>query len=54
MPSEFELALHVQLQAAVLAQYAVLLGTHCQLVNADRARGQVLEEVMRLIKLGPA
>lgn len=53
MPNEFELALHVQLQASVLAQYAVLTGKYCQLVDADRGREDVLKDVMRLIKLSP-
>jgi hypothetical protein len=43
----------VQLQASVVAQYAVLVGTYCQLVNADRDREMVAADVMRLLKLAP-
>lgn len=35
MPTEFELALHVQLQASVVTQYAVFTGRACYLLDSN-------------------
>ena len=51
LPTDFELLTHVQLQAAVLAQYAVLSGRHCYLVDSDISREELEHQVARLLKL---
>lgn len=51
LPTEFELHIHAQLQMAVLAQYAVLSGRHCYLVDSDISREELGQQVAKLLKL---
>lgn len=53
LPSAFELATHVQLQAAVVAQYAVLTGKHCYLIDADVDRDVLAQNVAARLQLMP-
>lgn len=52
LPTEFELSVHVQLQAAVVAQYAVLTGQPCHLVDSNIAPDELAARVLSLAKLG--
>ncbi|WP_425600983.1 ATP-binding protein [Dyella sedimenti] len=51
LPSPFELALHVQLQASVVAQYAVITGRPCYLLNSEIPRDELMQQVKRLLRL---
>lgn len=47
--SPSEMTLHVTLQAAVAAQYAVLLGKACLLVDSDMPRAELVSEVAKRV-----
>lgn len=51
LPSDFELAVHVQLQASVVAQYAVLTGRPCHLVDSNIPRDALIEQIRVLTEL---
>jgi adenylate kinase len=46
-----DISLHVTLQASVAAQYAVLLGKACHLVNSDTPRADLVETVIARAEL---
>lgn len=48
LPSDFELSVHVHLQAAVVAQYAVLTGKACHLIHSDISRCELASKVKAL------
>jgi adenylate kinase len=52
LPTEFELSVHVQLQASVVAQYSVLAGRPCHLVDSNIAPEELASRVRSLAKLG--
>ncbi len=52
LPSKFELSMHVQLQAEVVAQYAVLSGRPCHLVDSSIAPDELAVRVRSLANLG--
>lgn len=47
--SPTDMTLHVTLQAAVAAQYAVLLGKACLLVNSNLPKDELVSEVIRRV-----
>lgn len=47
LPSDYELKLHVELQAAVATQYAVLTGKPCYLIDSNIPREMLVQEVVR-------
>lgn len=52
LPTEFELLTHLQLQAAVIAQYTVLTGGFCFLIDSDRDLETLASEVSERLNLG--
>jgi adenylate kinase len=51
LPSEFELSMHVTLQATVAAQYAYTLGVACHLLDGAMAVEELGEAVCRVAKI---
>ncbi|QWP77204.1 AAA family ATPase [Lysobacter sp. K5869] len=51
LPSDFELAVHVNLQASVVATYSVLSGRPCHLVDSSVDRMQLVQRVRALAGL---
>lgn len=51
LPTEFELALHVQLQVAVATQYSMLVGRPCYVLNSDVSRQELVAQVQALAGL---
>lgn len=51
LPSEFDLSIHVQLQASVAAQYSVLTGRTCHLVDSDITLIDLVQQVRSLANL---
>lgn len=51
LPGGFDLSLHVQLQASVVAQYAVLAGTPCYLLDSTVSPEALAARVLELAKL---
>jgi len=51
MPTRFELLLHVQTQIAVAAQYGVLSGLPCHLIDSAVSQEQLVQTVMKVTQL---
>lgn len=51
LPSDFELAVHVNLQASVVATYSILSGRPCHLVDSSVDRMQLVQQVRTLTGL---
>lgn len=52
LPSDYELSLHVHLQAGVVAQYAVMADRPCHLVDSNIAPDELVARVRSLANLG--
>ena len=48
LPTNFDLALHIQLQAAVASQYAVLIGKPCYLIDSSVSQQALVDQVHAL------
>lgn len=53
LPSIFEIGLHVQMQAAVAAQYSVELGRSCYLFDSGVNRDALVDAVWPILRLTP-
>jgi adenylate kinase len=51
LPSDFELAVHVNLQASVAATYSILTGQPCHLLDSSIDRMQLVQQVRTLTGL---
>ncbi|WP_293778445.1 ATP-binding protein [uncultured Oxalicibacterium sp.] len=49
LPAEFALSTHVQLQAAVCTQYALMLGRTCYMLDTDATREQLAKNFLSAV-----
>jgi adenylate kinase len=52
LPTDFELAMHVQTQVSVATQYSVLTGASCYLVDSAEEIPELIERVTPIFKFG--
>lgn len=51
LPTDFELSVHVELQASVVSTYSILSGQPCYLVDSGIEREELVQRVRRLVGL---
>jgi adenylate kinase len=50
LPTEYELSMHVQTQASLAAQYAVLAGCACHLVDSSGSHEELLARLAQILR----